>query len=146
MRIYCRHGYFLFEETEPGDMGRFSSVYDVDLVKVDHYYTFETLSEAEKYSLAGKMYLNLPALETFEGEPWEVFEQNGFVYSIELDIIQPVESVTTMIKIAASDFYYVSRALIQPGSLLQTGQKVVDYNAWFDWRSSVYRYTELGFL
>lgn len=146
MRIYCRHGYFLFEESEPGDIGRFSSVYDVELVNLNQFYTFESLSEAKKYSLAAKLYLNLPAIETFEGEPWEVFEANGFVYSLDLDLIQPAESVTTLITLAASDFYYVSRALIQPGSLLQSGQRVVDYNAWYDWNSSVYRYTELGFL
>jgi len=146
MKINCRHGYFIVHETEPGEVGRFSSVYDVELAAFQDFYTFPFLIDAGNYSLESNQYLNLAAVETYEGDPWEVLRANGFVYDLGLDLLIPVTSITAVITLQESDFYYVSSGLIQPGSLLKSGQRLVDYTAWFDWKSSTFRYTEIGFL
>lgn len=144
--IQSRHGYFRFNETDPGELARFSSVYDLDLVSLSDYYTFSFLEEAKRYSLIGKDYLGLPATALFEGEPWEVMEKNGFIYDLELDLLKPVISVSTTIELQAAELYYISKSLIQPGSLLKSGQRVVDYTAMFDWKIANFKYTEIGFL
>lgn len=146
MKIICRHGHFLFDETEPGEIGRFSMVYDVELEALGDLFTFPFLVDAEKFSLVGKTYLNLPATKMFEGEPWEIMKANGLVYDLGLDLLKPVLTVVSVVELMESDFYYVSKSLIQPGSLLKSGDRIVDYTAWFDWKSSSFKYTEIGFL
>jgi hypothetical protein len=146
MRINCGHGFFLFEEDEPGEIGRFSSVYGTDLVSMGAYATFEALAEAEEYSLAGKNYLNLPAIKTFEGDPWEIFEENGFVYSLNLGLVVPLTTIIAPITLQTSDLYYVSTALIQPGSPLASGDRIVSYKAHLDRSMTTLKYTEIEYL
>lgn len=147
MKILCHHGYFLFEEESPGEIGRFSSIYDVTLSGLPgtSSYTFESLLDAEEYSLAGKDYLNLAATETFEGSPGEILEANGFVYDLNLELLVPLLSIVSMVTLQTSDFYYVSNSLIQPGSMLANGERVLDYKASLDLKTSIFRYTEVGF-
>jgi hypothetical protein len=146
MKIESRHGYFIFEEETAGEIGRFSSVYGLELVSVEDYFTFDDLSEADEYSLIGKPFLDFPAIARFEGAPWEIMRANAVIYDIELGILKPVVSVISQISLQQSDFYYVSNSLIQPGSILNSGQRIVDFKCWYDWRVSTFKYTELGFL
>jgi hypothetical protein len=145
MKITCIHGYFIFEESEPGEIGRFSSVYGVELAASGlGYYTFPFLLDAPKYSLIGKTYLNLMAVAMFEGEPWDILEANEFVYDLGSGDLSTLLLIVSPITLRASDFYYVSNSLIQPGSRLPSGQRIMDYTCWFDWSISSFKYTDIG--
>lgn len=143
MIIRCRSGFFLFEETVPGEVSTFASVFKVTLVPYKNFYTFEFLEDAEEYSLLGKPYLNLPALATFEGEPWEVMEENGFVYSLSLGILVPKISILSVIKIARTQTAYIQDGIIQPGSLTPLGERISGYKAWFSFRTNSFQYAEI---
>ncbi len=146
MKIQCKHGFFLFEEEFVGEAGRFMTALSVELESYGDYFTFPYLVDAKDYSLVGSNYLNLPAIATYEGEPWEVMRENGFVYSLLTNILIPIDSVMNFVALNIGDFYYSSEGLIQPGSFMQNSQKVSSYTAWFDWKSGAFRYSEVKFL
>lgn len=95
------------------------------------YYTFEKLVDAPDYSLAGKTLIDLPAVKSFEGKPWEVFEANGFVYDFTKDAVVPIASITQTTRVRQAGNVYVSPGLILPGSLTAEGLRVTDYAAWY---------------
>ncbi len=132
MRVLCRHGHFAFFPEDAGDINRFRVYYGQELVRVGNYYTFPGLEDAPKYSLLGSPYLGVPATKTFEGEPWEVMEANGFVYFFETDTIGPKELALDIVSLARMQFYFLfQNQLIQPGSRLTTGEQILSYDGDF---------------
>jgi len=133
MRVVCRHGHFAFYPKNSTDVGRFTNYYDVELVRDGNFYTFPFLKDAPRYSLVLKPYLGLPATTTFEGrDASEVFRENGFVYNIELGIVVPKLSITTVISPPQAGYFFLGQSpLIQPGSRTITGQQVLSYDAEF---------------
>lgn len=117
MKLDCIHGYFIFNETKSGQISDFMSLTGLTLVKKDTYYTFEFLQDAKKHSLAGLPYLGIPAITTFEGNIWDVFEANEFVYDFTLDLVRPILSVVQKTKISLAGNRFVSNGLILPGFL-----------------------------
>lgn len=147
MRVKCLHGYFLFEETKVGQVSDFMSRTGLSLVPVGTRYTFEALVDAPKYSLAGKALLGgFTAIETFEGEPWEVFEANGVIFDFGTDTVKPITAITqrTSVKLAGNRF--VSPGLILPGTLTEEGKRVRDYAAWFSRDRLTWLYSEVGYV
>lgn len=142
VKIKCRHGFFTFHEEKAGEISKFAYLFDLDLVPFRDAYTFESLVDAESYSLAGKLYLNLPAIKTFEGEPWEVLEENKFVYGLSLGALIPIETIIDPITVSKSDYYYLQTGLIQPGCLIG-GKRVINYSAWYGWQAYSIKYTEI---
>ena len=129
----CRHGHFAFFPRAADDIARFIDHYETPLVREGEFYTFSLLKAAPAFSLAEKSYLGMTALETFEGEPWEVFRANGFVYSIVNDSLVPAASVNISIDPPRSGFYFISDwPLIQPGSRNAIGQPLLSYDGEFD--------------
>ena len=109
-------------------------------------YTFEDLEEAPDFSLAGLTLLDIPATKTFEGEPWEVFEANGFVYDFSTGLIVPIATVTQSTTIQLAGNRYVANGLILPGSLTDDGDRVKDYSAWFSRDTLRWLYSEVAFV
>src|SRR5687768_4529956 len=93
VRLRALHGYFIFEETQSGQISDYMSLTDFSIVPVGRYYTFEALELAPRYSIQAKSLLGVPALKTFEGEPWEVFEENEIVYDFRDGIVKPISSI-----------------------------------------------------
>lgn len=146
MLIKCLHGYFLFQETKVGQISDFMSRFGFDLVPVGPYYTFAALEEAPEFSLAGGDLLNAVATETFEGQPWEVFEENGVVYNFNTGLVVPIISITNTVRIALAGNRFVSSGLILPGSVTEDGQRVKDYSAWYSRDTLGFLYSEVNYV
>lgn len=144
MRIRCRHGFFTFHEEVLGEVSKFASNFELDLVPYEDAFTFENLADAEEYSLFGKPYLNLPAIKTFEGTPWEILEENDFVYSLALNLIVPIQSIVTTFSLSQSDYYYLADGLLQPGAFSGLGGgRLINYTAWYSFNGKRFRYSEV---
>lgn len=144
MIIKCRHGFFTFEEESPGEISKFASFFDASLVSYRGTFTFEELSEAAEYSILSKPYLGVPAIKTFEGDPWEIMAENDLVYDLSLKSVVPIETIVTSASVIKSDFFYYQEKLIQPGSFLSGGGRVLGYTAWYSWQKAIgFRYTEI---
>lgn len=130
MRVLCRSGHLAFYPRTSTEISRFCSYFKQELVRVEDYYTFPNLADAEDYSLVGKPYLNLPAIKTFEGNPWDVLSENKFVYNLATGLIVPAASITFLIQMPQVGFFFLpSVQLIQPGSIDTSGQQILSYSA-----------------
>lgn len=146
MKIRCNHGFFIFQETKVGQVSDFMSRFGFSLVPWRDAYTFEALEPAPLYSLKGSPYLATPALENFEGEPWEVFEANGFVFDFSKGLVVPITSIvqTTSVQLAGNRF--ISPGLILPGSVTADGSRVRDYSAWYSRDTLRFLYSEVSYV
>jgi len=107
------------------------SLTGLSLVKWRDAYTFEAIVEAPDFSIIGSPVLGVPATVTHEGEPWEVFEENGLVYDFGKGLVLPINSIAQTVKIGLAGNRFISNGLILPGSLTVDGKRVKDYSAWF---------------
>lgn len=145
MQVKCQHGFFKFFEQRVGEIAKFSSLTEFELVPENDYFTFDFISDAPKYALIGGEYLGAQVTKTFEGEPWEIFEENKLVFDFSQDLVLPILSVVKSVELFASDNYYISNGLILPGSVTDDGQRVTDYSAYFYFDSMKFKYTEVQF-
>ena len=146
MRVLCRSGHFAFYPRTSSDLARFSKYFAVSLKRENDYYTFEGLFGAKNYSLLGKPYLNLPALKTFEGSPWDVMKANDFVYHIGLGIIVPKLAVIGVVDLPLIGFYFRSKSpLLQPGVRTILGRQIMSYAAEFVYEGDALRVLEFGY-
>lgn len=146
MKARCLHGYFIFEETKPGQVSDWASYSGLSLVPRGPYFTFEALAEAPRYSIQGAPLLNLTATKTFEGEPWEVLEANGFVFDFSTNLLKPLLSVTQLVQIKTAGHKFISRGLILPGSLTDGGERVKDYAAHYSKETLRWLYSEVSYV
>ncbi len=145
MKIKCLHGYYFFEEINPGDISRFINITGLTLVPHSDYYTFSFLDDAPRYSILGGVYLGAPATKTFEGEPWQVMRENELVYDFIIDAVVPIISVARAVQLKESNRYFVSNGLILPGSVTDDGNRVKDYAAFYLFESQKFKYSEVSF-
>lgn len=133
MRVLCRHGHIAFFPRIASEVSRFCRYFGVELIRVEDFFTFEPLVELDRYSLVGKTYGNLPAVETFEGEnPWQVMKENGFVYHIASGLLLSKTSIAVKINPPlVGDFFIAESPLIQPGSRNAAGQQILSYDGEF---------------
>lgn len=146
MRVKCLHGYFLFDEEYSGEISDFMSFAKIQLVPCETFFTFPDLKDAPKYSLQGKPLIGLNAIVSSEGEPWEVFEYNGFVYDFSIGSMRPILSVANVAKINGAGNRYVANGLIPAGSLNQNGQRVKNYSAWYSRATGAWLYSEVTYV
>lgn len=145
MEIKCLHGFFKFTEHAEGEISQFASLFDLDLVLQDDYFTFDSLSEAPRYSIAGSTYLGAPATETFEGDPWQVMKQNELVYDFLNDVVVPIATIIQSVTLDLIDYYYLSNGLMLPGSVTDDGFRVTDYSAWYSFDEATFKYSEVEY-
>jgi hypothetical protein len=132
MRVVCRHGHYAFYPRKTSDIRQFANAFDIELEREEDYFTFKALKGAKEYSLATLPYLELPAIETFQGKPWDVMEANGFVYSIDLDKLVPKTSIVGVVEITQKNFFYVCNVpLLQAGARSMTGERIVSFSGEF---------------
>lgn len=144
MKIKCLHGYFIFQERSPGQISRFISTYGFDIEPIAEGYTFLSLVGAPKYSISGGTYLGAPAIKTFEGEPWEVMEENDLVYDFTQDKVVPISTITQAVQTKQTANYFLANGLILPGSLTEEGLRVKDYAAFYLFDTVTFNYSELN--
>lgn len=146
MKVNCRHGFFIFEESSPGQVSNFMNLYGLDLTAWGpSNFTFSDLAAAPDYSLVTKELIDRPAIVTFSGEPWQVFEANGFVYDFNLGNMVPISSVVNQVRLQEAGNYYVSNGLILPGSLTVDGDRIKSY-AGFESTPNRWLYSEVTFV
>jgi len=146
MNLKVKHGYFMFRETKVGQISDFMSLTGVSLVPKDDYYTFESLLDAPEYSLIGGTVLNAAAIATFEGKPWEVFEENSLVYNFSTDLVVPILTIVQKTTISPAGNRFISPGLILPGSVTDDGSRVKDYAAWFSRDTLRWLYSEVSYV
>ncbi len=146
MKINCMHGFFKFEESRGGELSEFISLFGLNLTRIGDYFTFSKLAEVPDYSIAGKSFLGTTAIVTFAGDPWEIFEANGFVYNYDSGLIVPIVSITQRFSIDEAQNVFLSDGLILPGSLTDDGDRVRDYAAWFSNDRMKFKYSEVTYV
>lgn len=146
MKIKCLHGYFIFTETRLGQVSDFMSRFGQELLPKDDFYTFADLIEAPDFSLTGLSFLDFPAIATFAGKPWEVFEANECVYDFSTGLIVPIDSITQTVRIQAAGNRLISNGLIIPGSLTDEGERIKEYSAWFSRDTQRFQYSEVTYV
>jgi hypothetical protein len=145
MRVLCRHGHFALFPNFAGEIAEFCRYFEVDLVRTGDFYTFPLLKEAPTHSIQGKPYLGVPAAVTFEGDPWDVMRENGFVYRISSGAIVLKSAVTGVLDVSTLGNHYLSNGFIQPGVRDKSGNQVLSYDAnynqaWLQLKISGYDY------
>jgi hypothetical protein len=121
------------------------SLYGVSIVRDGEIFTFESLAEAPIYSIKGAPYLDVIATADFAGEPWEVFEANGFVYDFQKDLIVQSELITDIVEVNQSGNYFFADGLLKSGSVTQNGDEIKSYIGWFSDPHLRFRYSEITY-
>lgn len=132
MRLLCRHGHYAFYPLKAFEISVFNNFYGAGLVREKDYYTFPGQVGAPDYSFIGEPYMNIPGVVRYEGKPWEVMRENGFVFNLATGLFVPAASIVTVINLTMTgQFFLAQNAIIQAGSFDATGQKVLSYDAEF---------------
>lgn len=145
LRINCLHGYFIFEEQRSGEVSDFISLYGLDIVRKGNQFIFGDLEDAQDFSIKGKAYLDSIATKTFEGEPWEVFEENNLIYNFDKGLVVPISTVTNVATLSNAGNFFVADGLIMPGSITDDG-RVTDYAAWFTTDTMKFKYSAVEYV
>lgn len=146
VKFNCVHGFFIIEESSPGDVARFMTLFSgIEIVSAGKYFTFSPLLEAFNYSIKGNPYCGVTATATFAGEPWEVMRANGFIYNFNTGKVVPIASVVDRLQINQGSKYYWTEGLPLPGSLNDTGLQLTDYAAWFQFDGNKFKISEATF-
>lgn len=146
MKVKCLHGFFIFEETQAGQVSDYLSLTGFPLVPWRSCFTFDTLATLKDYALQGVLYGDLPAVKTYEGEPWEIFEANNFVFNFALGLIVPIATITLSVKIELAGNYYISSGLILPGSVVSNGKRVKNYSGFYSRDTQRWVYSEVDYV
>lgn len=145
MKINCRHGYFIFEETKVGQISRFASLFGLDIESNGEHFTFSDLIDAPDYSLPGGTFLGCPTTEVFAGAPWEVMRANDLVYNFQLGLVVPIASIVAPSQVKTSGNFFLSAGMILPGSVTDDGSRVTDYAAFFLQDEMKFKYSEISY-
>lgn len=133
MRILCRHGHFAFYPQNDSGLSRFSTYFNLALEQVEDYFTFPLFSNPPAYSLAPTPWLGGLTTAAFSGKPWEIMRENQLVYSLSLKALVHLSAVGSIIELSRSTHYYLNQnRLVQPGSLLASGARILSYDAIFN--------------
>lgn len=143
MKIDCLNGYFIFTELRVGQASDFMRRSNLSLVKKENYYTLKGLEEVPDHSITGVPFLNLIASKTFEGKPWEIFEENQVVFNFSTGLLVPFLSVPNNVKLVQAGNYYVAGGLFMPGSILPDGKKIKSYSGYFSRDTLSFYYSEV---
>jgi hypothetical protein len=147
MRIECRHGFYIFEEQEAGEISKFASKFELGITRrEDGLFTFDDLVDAESFSIEGVDYLGVTATVTFEGKPWEVMRANNLVYDFTTGTVKRISQVTRLLQVQKAANYFLTDGMILGGSVNSTGSRVSDFLGFYIWASAKFRYTELSYV
>jgi len=134
MKVISRHGYMFFYPRKKEDLVRFARIFKLEFTSKDDYYTIYGLNDLPRYSFQGHSFGGIPAVNNFEGQhACEVMKANEFVLNINSGAIIPVAAVASVISLSkTADYAIAPGIIIQPGSFLRTGQRIVSYRGEID--------------
>lgn len=146
MRILCRFGFFSLEETSPGQASDFSTLFELPIASDrENRITFQPLVDAPTYCVKGQPYLGTSAKLTFAGHPWEIFDANEFVFSLESGLVVPRAEIGIEIEVFKVGNRFTANGLIQPGSRASFGT-ILSYTAWYSRARGTWLYSGLGYV
>lgn len=145
MKINCINGFFLLNETNVGDVSKFSSLFGLGLARLKDNFTFEPLAGADDYCISGQNYLGAACSKTFSGDPSEIFFENNLVYNFNTGLVVQKASITTLVDIPQAGNWFLSSGLILPGSVTKSGDKIKSYTCHFSFDTMRFRYSEVQF-
>lgn len=130
MRVLCRHGHYAFYPRYAGELTEWGNAFKKTLVRSGDFFTFAELAEAPRYSIAGLAYLGADTAVTYEGqEPWEVMQANDLMYQIsESKVVLKSEINITINPKLVGDYFEAQSPLIQAGSFLANGKRVLSFD------------------
>lgn len=133
MRVLCRHGHYAFYPADAAELARFGDFAGLTFVQERDYFTFEGLADLETFSIKGRPYGGfLPATKTYQGEPWEIMRENGFVWSLALEMLVPAASIVNVARPVPINWAWQNdTTLLQAGSLV-SGQRVLSFDGELD--------------
>jgi hypothetical protein len=143
LKIRCDHGHYRFYEEQMGDLSRFATRFDVELVPEDDFYTFAPIKEAKNYVLAGGLYLNVPCINTYAGNKWDIMRQNNIVFDFVLGTGRIIDTVTDFVTFKRSSKYYISQGLVPSGSFIAIGTRLVSYTCHLNFNALKFYYSEV---
>lgn len=134
MIVKSVNGFIKYYPQETSDLQRFKRIFKIELKPELDYYTFESLLNKPRHSIAGAPYSgSLIAIKTYEGrEASDVMKENGFVFSLEADAIVPMLAIPNSVKLIDTANYAVApSAFLQPGAIYSgTLQRILSYTGW----------------
>jgi hypothetical protein len=143
MKIVCNHGYFFFYEDESGEIAKFNTLFNQDLVTKQGYYTFTKLKALDNYAIQGKLYGQTIAIKTYEAEPYEVMRQNNLVYNFTTQMISNKLLSLQQIEAQRCLKFYIAEGLIIPGSFIKGDtRQILGYTCKVNLNELVFRYSE----
>jgi hypothetical protein len=143
MKIDCRNGFFIFNEDRAGQIADFIRWSGLELVKWRDAYTFSGLELAPEYSILGTPFFNLVATATYQGEPWDLFEENAVVFNFLTGLVVPMATITQTVKLSQAGNKYIANGLFLPGSLLPDGKRIKSYSGYFSRDTLNFNYSEV---
>lgn len=134
MKIVCRHGHFALYPSGVREVQRFMRIFDLAIYAEEDYYTFEALQDLPRWSQLGLPYGDLVAIQTYEGRrAWEVMRENQFVFSLGLETLAPLATVTQSVTLGQTlDCTVAPSPLVQPGAFVTPGVRLTGYTGELD--------------
>lgn len=146
MRILVRHGHFAFFPQDSREISRYAKFFGEEMVREGSYYTFANLADAPSFSIKGMPWMGLVATATFEGKPWDIMRENGFVYNVALGSVVAKDDITGAVSLPRSDNFFISPTpLFQPGKTDLVGNAILSYDAIWNQDSMQLRIRELQY-
>lgn len=146
MKIKCLHGYYIFTEENVGEISDFMALTNLKIVPREEYFTFDKIKSAPQYSLIGKPISGLNAIKSSQGNPWYVFEKNGFVYDFIIDQMRPIQSLENIVDINKAGNRFYANGLILAGSVNQFGLRVKNYSGFYSRSTGTFLYSEVTYV
>lgn len=130
MKVICQSGFLKFYPKNSSEVSDFNTYFSKSLIRNGDHWTFPALAALPDYSIKGRPFADLVAIETIEGEPWQVMQANGLVYDLTLDAIVPKQTIISEVQLPQTGSYYTADVpLVQPGAFVAFGVQVMSYHA-----------------
>lgn len=136
MRIYCEHGFYVFEPEGIDDQANFEANTGHKLVRLGGGLTFAPLTNLPALSIKGQPYGNLTAKVNYCGNPAQVMRANGFVFDTQTKELVEVDKVKATLDLypQINGGYVALEALPQAGAVYNR-QKLISFTGVARWNN-----------
>jgi hypothetical protein len=147
MKIECINGYYKFYLEQASDITFLETLFGVEMVKMDGFYTFEPLSRVGDFSIAGAVINAVPYTMTFSGSPSDVLFANKLALDLSTGFFVPFTSITATYELASNNKIFASRHLLQAYCrIVGSALPIKSFTAFYGFNSGIYSYDRLEFL
>ena len=136
MKIYCEHGFYVFEPESLDDQANFEAATGYKLLPVGKWLTFAPLTELSTVSIKGQPYGNLTATVNYCGSPADVMRANGFVFDVTNKELVEMDKIKATLDLypQINGGYVALEALPQAGAVYNR-QKLISFTGVARWNN-----------